>query len=270
MKYVLSALALVLAAALAAVVAFGDIPLVTGDEAEVQDGCRQVEQAEIEDQAVFLTVIGDNQSDLDNQEVHLRHLEEVVLPAAGKAGARVVVGTISALSVGNPVVIADLSMAPTGDGADNPEVQADATTQTTRRVMACTRAALAAAATSGKSPATDVFGAIEWASSVVPAGSSTVQLSLLTDSINTASKACDFNQQRIGPEQWDHLFATCAKGDYTALRGSTVWLGGIGLDDGDPDTKQPATADLQALWMEFFARHGATVTKAGPTILPGN
>ena len=270
MKYLIAVGATVVVLAVVAVaIALGHVPLLNADNTAIKDQCRQQDAPGLQDLPLRIVLAGVNTSDLANRKITEQHLEEVVLPEASTVGARVVVGTISANSSAEPDLVADLVLAATGDAADNPDNQAAAARKATDRIVSCTKTALDRAAATGHRTATDIFGAVSWANSLIPPETKDVKVIVLSDDVNTSRKACDFNQQPIDPSSYDRIFATCAQGDYERLASAEVWLGGIGLDDGDATTKQPSTEDLTALWTAFFARHGAKVTNAGATLLPG-
>lgn len=257
------------AAAVVAVVA--KVPLVNG-EVQSASGCRVAgpDPADAR-RPLWVVLAGHNGSDADDGPAHVEHLRSVVLPAAAAASARVIVALIEADSDREPRVVADLRFAASGPAADNPEVQRRAHDRASSSAVACLTASLAAP----PAPRSDPFGAVAWASTVLsttPAGRR--HLVMLTDAVSTTAN-CNLSGRDLRPTARSSVLADCAPELSGGLAGATVWLAGVGLGAGtDPApgaSDQALTPEvLVELWRQFFTAHGAELTRAGVTLLPGS
>ncbi|MGH9158270.1 MAG: hypothetical protein ACRD1K_21090 [Acidimicrobiales bacterium] len=262
--------ALVATAAVTAAMAAG-VPLVGGTRASTE-GCRAAEpDSKDAERPLWVVLAGHNGSDADDVDAHLAHLRSVVVPAAAAVSARLVVALIEADSDREPRVVADVRVGASGPAADNDEVQRRAVEAATKKVDGCLSDALDEPA----APRSDPFGAVTWASTVMSTTPSSARhLVLLSDAVSTTA-SCNLSGRDLRPEARPALLAECTPGPADGLEGATAWLAGVGRGAGtDP---APGSIGEQALtpsvlielWQEFFVAHGARLTRAGVTLLPG-
>jgi hypothetical protein len=215
-------------------------------------------------QPTYVIAIGTNASDAGLVDTHLRHLTEVVLPRAAADHARVVIGTISADSERKPTLVADVSLLASGDASDNPENQAAWASQKTSELVACARATTTTGEAANRS---DVFGALAWASSVLPPHADGRHVVLLSDDINT-TEGCNLTGRDISKTGRQLVADDCGTADYSGLTDADVWLGGVGLSEGEDATTASLTpSTLTEFWTWFVASHNGHVSRAGATLL---
>ncbi|MBV6509615.1 MAG: hypothetical protein JJLCMIEE_02710 [Acidimicrobiales bacterium] len=257
-----------IAATMALLALVGAVAVVTGAELINKPPSSDMGECQTEaasaSQGTVVVLIGTNASDATLEDIHLRHLQDVVLPDAARNGARVIEGTISNDSERDPTLVADISFMPTGEGSDNPENQVKWADDQKEMFLRCTRNGLV------REPAdrSDVFGAISWASSLLPERAEPRRIVVLSDAINTTEGCNLTGRDIVSSAGRAAVMADCGGSNFTGLAGTEIWLGGVGMSSGGDSTGTRTPSQLEDFWSWFIAEHRGRVTRAGTTLLP--
>lgn len=208
-------------------------------------------------QPVAVAILGRTQSDVAENDEQLAQFERVVVDPSADRGARLIVGVVNDASLTRPQVIADVDLDVSGEAEGNGFVANELKKERVEQLLADVRSALAAET---PAPASDPFGAVDWAEQVLrqfPA--SPKWLVMLTDAVATV-EGCNLTARDLSDANLATVIADCTKGHLPDLAGVVVWQGtaGLGLDDPLPAERAHR---LEALYRAYWAQTGARLDR---------
>ena len=215
--------------------------------------------------ALVVTVMGATGSDVAQRDIQLGHLRNVVAPRAALDRARVIVGIVSDSSFTRPQVIGDVNLDVAKEAGGNPFTADDLRTERTKQLENKVSEEMSRLQ---PAPASDPFGAVLWAESILSQFPSSTKklLVLLTDAVATVNN-CNLTGRDLTPAFRPKVLADCTRGRTPRLAGVEVWQGGAGLSLGD-DLPDATALAIEDLFRQFWDMTGANLTRYG-TILVG-